>query len=522
MTIQIANRADLRRVANHLANLTQNARVKDPFIAGVREVIADGHDPLGDTYARVVSPSVRRNYGATFTPIAVVQSMLHWAKSQRIRIARIVDPGAGSGRFVLAAARAFPNAEIVAVEKNSEIAKLLQANVAAADIAKQVQILVQDYRSVELSRIAGATLFIGNPPYVRHHDIEPNWKNWYTNALEADGLPGSQLAGLHLHFLLKTRQLAVSGDLGCFITAAEWLDVNYGSTLRAMLTNGLGGQSLHLIDPAVKVFDDALTSAMILCFTVGLHSDALRVRHVRNIEMLGDLRSGKRISLTRAQATHKWSLLTSPPRITNDKTFELGNLFAIHRGQVTGMNRVWIAATDTPNISHRFLVPTVTDAKELIDAPNARLMTTARLKRVVSLPADLNALDDETRCQIDRFLRWARSLGANKSYVAQHRRPWWRVALGSPAPILMTYMGRRPPVFVRNICGARIINIAHGLYPRTPLAESDLNRLVRWLNANVCISAGRTYAGGLTKFEPREAMRLRIPTLEALCEMELN
>jgi hypothetical protein len=35
----------------------------------------------------------------------------------------------------------------------------------------------------------------------------------------------------------------------------------------------------------------------------------------------------------------------------------------------------------------------------------------------------------------------------------------------------------------------------------------------------VCTSAGRTYAGGLTKFEPGEVMRLRIPPLEILREL---
>ena len=40
--------------------------------------------------------------------------------------------------------------------------------------------------------------------------------------------------------------------------------------------------------------------------------------------------------------------------------------------------------------------------------------------------------------------------------------------------------------------------------------------LVAWLNTHVGTAAGRTYAGGLTKFEPKEVERLRIPRLEAL------
>jgi hypothetical protein len=43
-----------------------------------------------------------------------------------------------------------------------------------------------------------------------------------------------------------------------------------------------------------------------------------------------------------------------------------------------------------------------------------------------------------------------------------------------------------------------------------------LTRLVTWLNKNIQTGSGRTYAGGLTKFEPKEIERLRIPNLEAL------
>ena len=76
-------------------------------------------------------------------------------------------------------------------------------------------------------------------------------------------------------------------------------------------------------------------------------------------------------------------------------------------------------------------------------------------------------------------------------------------------------MGRRPPQFTLNTCNARHINVAHGLYPREPLAPDGLISLVDWLNKNINTSSGRTYAGGLTKFEPKEIERLHIPRLEA-------
>jgi hypothetical protein len=72
-------------------------------------------------------------------------------------------------------------------------------------------------------------------------------------------------------------------------------------------------------------------------------------------------------------------------------------------------------------------------------------------------------------------------------------------------------MARRTPAFVRNLAGARHLNIAHGLYPRVPLPPARLDALAAYLRASVSLGQGRTYAGGLTKFEPREMERLPVP-----------
>src|SRR5690606_38829089 len=105
---------------------------------------------------------------------------------------------------------------------------------------------------------------------------------------------------------------------------------------------------------------------------------------------------------------------------------------------------------------------------------------------------------------IERFLLLARQQGAHESYIARHRSPWWSVKLREAPPILATYMARRPPAFVRNRVRARFINIAHGIYPRDPLSDACLDALAGYLSTSVRLGEGRTYAGGLTKFEPSE------------------
>jgi hypothetical protein len=119
---------------------------------------------------------------------------------------------------------------------------------------------------------------------------------------------------------------------------------------------------------------------------------------------------------------------------------------------------------------------------------------------------------------IELFLKRARNWGADQGYIATHRRAWWSVGLRDPAPILASYMARRAPAFVRNAANVRHINIAHGIYPRQPMQPKALNALVRFLSTSVSIHDGRVYAGGLTKFEPKEMERLLVPEPRLLAQ----
>ena len=483
----------------------------------LREAIRRGGDPLGSAFCRLRSPEARRQQGAVYTPRPIVDAMVAWAAGEKTP-ARIVDPGAGSGRFLLAAGTAFPDAELVAVEVDPLAVLMLRANASALDMADRLSVHPEDYRAVVLPRTDGPTLFLGNPPYVRHHEISAGWKRWMAGVAAAYGLKASKLAGLHVHFFLKTRELARPGDYGTFITSAEWLDVNYGEVLRRLLTKGLGGVSLHVIDPRAMPFADAATTGAITCFRMGAQERRLRFRSVSTLGRLGDLRSGRPVSWSRLDEIPRWSSLLRPEasRRARDRT-SLGELCRVHRGQVTGCNAVWIAGGYPGALPESLSAPAVTRARELFRAA-PRLASAAGLRRVIDLPADLDELGADEHAEVRRFLHWARRMGADRSYVARHRRRWWAVALRPPAPILSTYMARRPPAFVRNPCGVRHLNIAHGLYPREPLPEPVLDALCLWLQRNVCVSSGRTYAGGLTKFEPKELERIPIPSIRQLYE----
>lgn len=492
--------------------------VSDELVELVRAGIVDSTDPLGAAYCAIRTPQQRRGAGQTFTPVEAVLGMFGWASAHG-EFARIVDPGAGTGRYVLHGLRQNAKATGVASEMDPLVALLLRANATALGLVERLDIRIGDYRALELEPIEGRTLFIGNPPYVRHHDIAPAWKEWYSDSLKRLGHASSKLAGLHLHFFVKTLALARSGDLGCFITAAEWLDVNYGQSMRDMLTNGLGGKAVFVVAPEIPVFSDAMVSACITCFAPGSEDADIAFKAIDQADDLLELSGGHLADKTAARAQRNWSVLVrNQDIIRNEGHVDLGELFKVSRGQVTGKNSVWVARDNRFGLPDEYLVPTITDAADIIHA-GGKINDVAALRRVIALPAAFDELERDKFLAIQEFLAWARSEQAHKGWIAEHRSPWWRVNMSKPAPqIVVTYMGRRPPVFAVNTAGARIINVAHGLYPKVQLPEKSVEQLVAWLNVNVRRDAGRVYAGGLTKFEPGEVARLRVPSAALLAE----
>lgn len=476
------------------------ARLKDAILAG--------EDPLGDAFSVLRSPEERRENGATYTPAPIVQTMVDWAAATR-NPSRVVDPGVGSARFLTRAGAAFPKAALVGIDVDPLAALMARANLAVAGMGDRARVILGDYRRFS-ERVDGSTLYIGNPPYVRHHQIAPKWKEWLAAEASKLGLTASKLAGLHVYFFLATARSAKPKDFGAFITAAEWLDVNYGALVRSLMLGDLGGKSVTVIDPTAQPFPDAATTAAITTFEVGAKPTSLYFRRVDDLDQLDGLGKGRKVHRDRLASESRWSHLTRAAEKPPEGYVELGELCRVHRGTVTGANDVWIAGTHSAGLPDSVLFPTITRAREVLEA-GGLLADPARLRRVIDLPADLDELDTVERNAVTKFLKVARSMGANKGYVASHRKAWWSVGLRAAAPIISTYMARRPPGFIINKADARHINIAHGLYPRDHLTEKAKKALVDYLQVNISQRSGRTYAGGLTKFEPREMERLIVP-----------
>ena len=271
----------------------------------------------------------------------------------------------------------------------------------------------------------------------------------------------------------------------------------------------LGLRSLHLIEPAARPFADALTTAVVADFEVGARAPLVGFDRVATLDGLAGLES-RRVPRTSPRRSPvdlpQPTPDPAPRRLRGARRAVPGAPGAGHRRRNLGggSRRPW---RSPPGCA--CLRDPRPRALRRRPRPHRRLGAA----RGRGPPRRFDQLDPPERA-VERFLEWARAQGAHEGYVARHRRAWWSVGLQAPAPILATYMAWRPPAFVRNLVGARHINIAHGLHPRAPLRRRP-RRARPLLTRTTRLGQGRTYAGGLTKFEPREMERLWVPRPEA-------
>lgn len=489
----------------------------DLDVEELKAAIRTHQDPLGEAICRACSARERRKSGAFYTPRPLVAAMTAWALDQSP--SRVIDAGCGSGRFAAEAA-SDTDLEIIAVDIDPVATLACRATLCVLG-GRHVRVINADYTKLTLAPSQGRTAFIGNPPYVRHHDLTPGQKDWIKETACKLGLDGSGLglAGLHVHFFLATALHAREGDVGCFITSAEWLDVGYGKVLRSALLKGLGGLSVHLIDPKFLTFQDAMTTAVITCFEKGAHPTSVRITTVMDpnrIPVLGE--SGRRVASSRLAKASRWSpIVTGTRRTSTPGTIRLGDLVRVSRGCVTGANRFFVLtrAAAAPLGLGAYAVPVLSSAEEVFVSEGVVRSDDSR-KLLLDPPRTINLRRAE-HSALRRYLDTGEELGVSQGYICRHRNPWWHVGSKRP-PVVATYMARQPPAFALNPDGMAMINVLHGLFPLEPLDEEQLLGLVLYLNANRASfrGAGRMYQGGLEKFEPSEMEAIEVRPPEEL------
>ncbi|MBL8767345.1 MAG: SAM-dependent DNA methyltransferase [Planctomycetes bacterium] len=213
--------------------------------------------PATRAYIERVPLERRKQLGQFFTPRSLRERLL--AGIELPPHARVIDPACGTGEFLLTARERFPDATLVGVEIDPELAQIARANVPDADIR------IGD--ALRMPHLGTYDAVIGNPPYFE---------------LKASDVPASMrgvVAGRPNVFALFVKHgldLLVDGGVMAFVLPPS---MNNGAYFKALRDDvATRGRILGLeLQDAHDLFDGATQATMLLRVRKGT---AAAERHV--------------------------------------------------------------------------------------------------------------------------------------------------------------------------------------------------------------------------------------------------
>jgi adenine-specific DNA-methyltransferase len=469
----------------------------------------------------------RNKWGQFATPFELALSLARYAhKVLGEGPLRFLDPAVGTGSFYSALSQSLPANTI-------EAAMGVELDPLFAEVAKDLwgkhglRVVEGDFTKQKPPR-QRFNLVLTNPPYVRHHHLDFEAKERLKAQLARSlNLEISGLAGLYCYFLLQSHEWMEEQGLGIWLIPSEFMDVNYGATLRRYLTERVTLLHIHRFCPTDVQFTDALVSSAVVVFRKALPEQGHRVR----FSFAGPIENpttGALVPLDVLRHSRKWTQFPARTNfeITDEPT--LGDLFAIKRGLATGSNSFFILDSDRVsewNIPRQFLKPILPGPRyvtaDIIDAhPNGDPAVSPRMYLL-----DCTEPVEKIEKRWPRFFEYLQKGREEKiaaSYLASHRAPWYSQEQRPPAPFLCTYMGRsrngrHPFRFIWNRSQATAHNVYLMLYPKShlqvvlndyPELTAKVFEALQSVTPGQFISEGRVYGGGLHKVEPKELAQI--------------
>ncbi len=508
-------------------------------------------DVIGDLYLQIFPPAVRKRRGEFYTPPQVSSLMAHWTVQSADDV--VLDPAVGSGTFLLQSAARLKSfgaspadcaARLVGIDISSTSCLMALANLVAFTGGSPPRLIEGDFFSIRHDGISLSprTLeyvdaVVCNPPYSRHHELTSRRKEELARLIEVEsGLRLSRLASLYVHFMIHAATFLRKGGRLAFLTPAEFMDVNYGQVLRTYLLDNFRIDAFVLFPREGTLFRDALTTSCVTFATKGAPGQDHLVRFVRVLGSpgvdglqkaleaersvdIGEI-SVRQVPQSALAHLEKWSpLFFVAENPQSSGGHRLREVATVRRGIATGANEFFTVSDQTIErwgLEPEFLLRIIPHARSVLYYDFTRedwnrLRAAGERVWMVSSRMPLNGLKDTN---LRQYLEWGESKGVSRRYIPSHREPWYSSESVRPQPILFTYMGRRRPRFVLNESSAVSLNNLHGVTPSREFLEDPI-RLKAFLavaNGQMTLEDpaihGRTYGGGLTKFEPREVENL--------------
>ncbi len=482
------------------------------------------------------SAAERNKWGQFATPSPLAVSLARYARDlMGSRRVRFLDPAIGTGSFFSALLKVCQPGEI-AEACGIELDDLFVSAARGLWEGHDLNLVHGDFTELE-PPFKRFNLVLTNPPYVRHHHLSGEDKNRLKAQLARSlQMTISGLAGLYCYFLLHAHDWMEEDGLAVWLIPSEFMDVNYGATLRRYLSERVTLLQIHRFCPTDVQFTDALVSSAVVIFRKSMPPEGHAVR----FSFAGPIDRPEHealVPLDVVRDSRKWTQFPSTTTVRDRDVLNLGDLFAIKRGLATGDNGFFIVDEDRVReweLPQECLRPIL---------PGPRHLTGDVVEALASGGPDvsprlylLDCRESEDRVKarwprLYQYLQHGKAEKVDTAYLATHRARWYSQEQRPPAPFLCTYMGRsrdgkHPFRFIWNRSQATAHNVYLMLYPKGPLLDAltvdsalagRVFEALQGITPAQLQSEGRVYGGGLHKVEPRELAQIPAePILNAI------
>lgn len=376
------------------------------------------------------------------------------------------------------------------------------------------------------------SLIISNPPYSRHHHIPPSYKQVLSERIEEKfGLKISGLAGLHIYFMLLSTLWLKEEGYSCWLVPTECLYVNYGRELKKFLLNDVDLIAIHSFDNKDVQFSDALVSSSVIVFSKRSNSNqTVRFSWGPDINNPKENHYVHKSCLNPSQKWNKEQIIDKES--VGSSIITIGTFFRIQRGIATGDNGFFIV-DDTVKASYNMptsvLTPVIPPPRKLRSNIYSLADLSTDNQYLITCRQDIDEI--KRSCSgLYEYLKKGELEGVNLRANCKHRLPWYALERREISPILVSYMGResgddRLPIrFILNQAGAIATNSYLCLYPKDEYKQNFIYPSVLekvWstltsISPIVLRTYGRSYGGGLLKWEPKELASIPCEELDRI------
>lgn len=469
-----------------------------------------------------------REKGQFWTPDWIAEPMTEYVLADKGGL--LFDPAVGTGAF-------FRAAKVIASEKGLAVSFAgMEIDPTTLSQALEHGLEQDDISSVRIGDFvlqppqAKFHAIVGNPPYIRHHRLDPEKKTQLRQlAIQIIGRQLDGRAGLHVYFLVRALSLLEENGRLAFIMPADTCEGKFASSLWDWITTNFALDAVITFSPEATPFPNVDTNPLIFfirkappkpqflwikCYRSATDSLKSWVRSgCKNVSeqdllvVVRDLKEGLSTGLSRE------------PFPNHSTKYVLGDFVKVMRGIATGANDFFFMTVEKAReleIPQEYLIRAVGRTRD-IPGSEITLETIEMLQRkgrptlLLSLSGgNVEAFPDS----IKRYLKEGEQLGLPKRPLIAQRKPWYKMELRVPPPFLFAYLGRRNSRFIRNT--AKVVPLTSFLCVYSQHSgEEYLEQIWRILShsdttANLS-KIGKSYGDGAIKVEPRLLEKLPIP-----------